>query len=293
MTQFDQLVKPPPLQGAISKHAALRAALVRAHAPVAAKRARSVGESELNHQECLAALHSARSAAGHPAQRGSSGKLKFRRAQFWSACPLGCMPGPVEGLGRLPDLWPHQAPAHSAEAAAAASSPHMGRQPSADHSHADVSRVRTGAARGAVTPDVCATPGVGASGSEAAPASHGLEGGTGVDDDAEADLNCAEMGGARADCADDAAVVTAALADVLRFADLLPVPSLSVEHIATHEAAQCSQRKAKLAVVRDGSQLVQANVPDSDLLHGDVGDRARAMRWREWNIAVLAAVAAM
>ena len=106
-------------------------------------------------------------------------------------------------------------------------------------------------------------------------------------------MDGAEDGDARAGRADDAAVVKAALADVLQFADLLPIPSMSVERCVTSEAAKCSSREAGVAVVGDGAQLVQANVPHSDLAHGGVGDRARAKRWREWDETALAAVAAM
>lgn len=42
---------------------------------------------------------------GNQAAEPSSSGPKFRRVQSWQQCPIGTMPGPVAGIGRLPELW--------------------------------------------------------------------------------------------------------------------------------------------------------------------------------------------
>ena len=54
------------------------------------------------HVACLSHLEMQRT---HHLAAAAVNDTPIRRVQRWSQCPIGTLPGPVAGIGRLPDLW--------------------------------------------------------------------------------------------------------------------------------------------------------------------------------------------
>jgi hypothetical protein len=223
------------------------------------------------------------------AQRQSG--LKFKRVQAWTACPLGCLPGPIADVGRLPDVWKVRSckvqtsaevarmPAHAAEATTAATGVHAEAQnaaAAAKRHEAPQAECLLSARVGARVPVRSQLDGA-----SVAARCGAVMTGDGDRCDGSGQRSSTEVGehtnGAQID------VAQAALADVLQCADTLLLPPLFGRCGLPHAAHASDGAQRDGAADGDGQSAACLRI----------GASAQDPRHTVWEASALEAVAAM